>query len=109
MKLDFSQFKIIGIDGKEFPLEREDWTWVITTLSNAIRNFSKKIDLCDIARAIKKKESIEVSQQSISDLKVLLSKDIDIGIFPFVAREMTLFIDQQINGKKTPPTPSETV
>jgi len=108
MKLDFSQFKIIGIDGKEFPLEREDWTWVITTLSNAIRNFSKKIDLCDIARAIKNKESIEVSQQSISDLKQLLQKDVEIGMLPFVTREMIIFIDQQINGKKETTTSTVT-
>ncbi len=108
MKLDFSQFKIINLDGDEFPLEDWEWWWVIKNLSDAIWNFSKKIDLCDIARAIKNKESIEVSQQSISDLKQLLQKDVEIGMLPFVTREMIIFIDQQINGKKETTTSTVT-
>ncbi len=86
MLLNFAQFSITNLEWVMMPSSE-----VNKAVANAIFTYANKMDLIDIARAIKESESIEVSIEDVAELKALMGQD--IGLLPFAKREFIAFIE----------------
>ena len=87
MKIDFSQAKMVGIDGN--PIED---CLVHQTLAKVIYAHTTNLDLVEIARVIYQGEEVELRGGDIKEIRRLLSSD-ELGMASFARKALLDYID----------------
>ena len=93
MQVDFSQIRLLDLDGKD--LEGSPPAHKI--VANAIYRFTSVLDLVEVAREINQGKAVELSATDLSEIEKLTNNP-QCGLSAFVKKAILDFVIQQKKG-----------
>lgn len=88
MKVNFSKIKLLDLEGKVIPK-----AILHKTLAGVIYQYTKNLDLVEVARKINKGEEVELRDSEVTEIRRIIQTP-EAGMFAFARKAINDFLEE---------------